>query len=64
METTDKWLTTRQAAEYLGYSDYYLRASRMKDRKLGGKTPPPHYGTGKGIRYKRSDLESWITEEA
>lgn len=61
MNQNDKWLTTKEAAEYLGYSQYSMRRARMNGQKLGGKEPPPHYGEGKSTRYKLSDLESWMT---
>lgn len=63
---TDKvWLTTRQAAEYLGYSVHTLRYSRVTGT-LGGnnRKPPKHYGQGGAIRYLQSDLEEWIMSGA
>ena len=54
-------LTSREAAEYIGYSEYSLRASRM-GRTLGGHEPPEHIKIGRTVRYRLSDLDSWIQE--
>ncbi len=55
-------LTTIEAAKYLGYSPYTLRASRVSG-KLSGRNPPKFIRLGsKTIRYKQSDLHDWILE--
>lgn len=59
---SEKWLTTRQAAEHLGYSEYTLRRARV-DGKLGGKDQPKFTKSGKVIRYKMSDLNAWMEGE-
>jgi hypothetical protein len=56
-------LTTREAAEYLGYSVQAMNTSRGKGKKLGGIDPPKHTNVGdKTVRYKRTDLDKWIEE--
>lgn len=56
-------LTTREAAEYLGYGEQALRTSRMEGGRLGGIDPPKHTNVGeKTVRYKRTDLDKWIEE--
>jgi predicted DNA-binding transcriptional regulator AlpA len=56
-------LTTREAAEYIGYGKQALDASRMDGGTLSGKAPPPHVKIGtKTIRYKLTDLERWVEE--
>ena len=54
-------LTTKEAAEYIGYSEQALNTSRCGDKLLGGIEPPKHTKIGsKTIRYKPSDLEAWV----
>lgn len=54
-------LTTREAAEYIGYSHQALRTSRMDGKTLGGREPPKHVRIGKmSVRYKLTDLDAWI----
>lgn len=50
----DRWLTTRQASAYLGYSMGYLR-------ELAGRDAVPHERTSGGqLRFKQSRLDEWI----
>jgi len=56
----DKWLTSKEAAEHLGYSEYTLRRARAENGSLAGKTPPKHAKIGKTIRYQQSDLDEWV----
>lgn len=66
--TTEKWMTTKEAAEHLGYSPYTLRRARL-DGELSGKKQPKYTKSGRAVRYKKSDLDAWmeggagITEE-
>lgn len=54
-------LTTREAAEYLGYGVQAMKISRGEGGKLGGIDPPAHTKVGgKTVRYKRTDLDKWI----
>jgi len=61
-----KWLTTKEAAHYIGYSVAMLQRARSNDKedtKLGGKDAPKHSGIGKGIRYDREELDKWVRSE-
>ena len=60
--TDAKWLTTKEAADHLGYSEYTLRRARL-DGKLSGKDSPKFTKMGKAVRYKMADLDSWATGE-
>lgn len=54
-------LTTKEAAEYIGYSEQALNTSRGKGKTLGGKNPPQHVKVGrKTVRYRLTDLDEWI----
>lgn len=55
-------LTTTQAAEYLGYSEYTLRKSRSTGVLCGHKTPSFIKLGTKSIRYKQSDLDDWVSK--
>ena len=59
---SERWLTSREAAEHLGYSEYTLRRARV-DGVLAGKGQPKFTKNGKTIRYKRSDLDAWVNGE-
>jgi len=52
-------LTSKEAAEYLGYADNTLRKSRV-DGTLGGVDSPKVTMIGKTPRYKLADLDKWI----
>ncbi len=53
--TTNGYLTTSQAAAYLGYSSQSFRNLRDK-----GRTPPHVKTPTGGYRYKVEDLEAWM----
>jgi len=55
-------LTEQQAAHYLSMSRSFLRQGRMNgDRK--NRTPtPPYYKIGRSVRYKISDLDTWLEQ--
>jgi predicted DNA-binding transcriptional regulator AlpA len=54
-------LTTREAAEYIGYGAQALSTSRMEGGTIGGISPPKHVKVGtKTVRYRKSDLDEWI----
>ncbi|AXK45493.1 helix-turn-helix transcriptional regulator [Brachybacterium saurashtrense] len=51
------WLSTDQAAQYLGYREGTLRVWRAKDQG------PAYTRTPSGsIRYRIEDLEAWLSE--
>lgn len=61
MKTEDKpYLTTKEAADILGYSEQTLIQSR-NTKTLGGGEAPPHIKNGRMIRYVRAELDAWIT---
>lgn len=51
-----RWLTTEQAADYIGYREGTLRVWRAKE--VG---PPYVKAPGGGVRYSSDDLDTWIT---
>lgn len=54
-------LTTKEAAEYIGYSEHAMNTSRGKGKTLGGFNPPKHVKIGsRTVRYKLTDLDAWI----
>jgi predicted DNA-binding transcriptional regulator AlpA len=60
MQTQDKpYLTTKEAADILGYSEQTLAQSR-NTKVLGGSDAPLHIKKGRMVRYRRSDLDDWI----
>jgi hypothetical protein len=54
-------LTQTAAAEYLGYSETYLRAARTKGI-LAGVKPPAHIKRGKFVFFKRTTLDAWLAQ--
>jgi len=55
MESPDRLLTVEDLAEYLGVPVATLYAWRH--RRLG----PPGFRVGKHLRYRRRDVEDWIS---
>ena len=55
MEKQKDFLTTKEAAAFLGYKVSYLYKLVMW-RRL------PHYKVGRGVRFKREDLINYLTE--
>ena len=50
----------RQAADYIGMSESYLRISRM-DGDRANRTPGPNFiKIGKAVRYLKEDLDAWL----
>jgi predicted DNA-binding transcriptional regulator AlpA len=61
MKTQDKpYLTTKEAADILGYSEQTLAQSR-NSKTLGGTEAPPHIKNGRMVRYSRAELDAWLT---
>lgn len=63
--TVDRHLTTKEAAEFLGYSPRTLQNARnIPNRLLAGRKPPKPVKLGNQIwRYPMSRLEAWINGE-
>lgn len=57
----EKYLTSKQAAEFLGYTEATLRYSRVNG-ELGGTVAPKHYKKGRRVLYKASDLDQWVQD--
>lgn len=55
-------LTTKEAAEYLGYAEQTLRKSRVTG-ELGGVEAPKVTMIGRTPRYKVGDLTAWIDSQ-
>jgi len=50
-----RWLTSKEAAAYLGYAS----ADVLAVMRAHGKAPP-HVGSGKQIRYDITVLDQWV----
>jgi Helix-turn-helix domain len=57
-------MTPRQAAEFLRISEATLSTWRSRRGRVArdGKPGPRFLRAGRSIRYRGSDLESWLTE--
>lgn len=53
-------LTSKEAANYIGVAESYLRQVRMTGQIGGRIAPPPHIEIGRSIRYDKADLDAWI----
>lgn len=53
-------LTSKEAANYIGLGESYLRQVRMTGRIGGRMAPSPHIEIGRSIRYDKADLDTWI----
>ena len=63
LATEKQFISSKEAAQYLGISEEYLRAVRAKQEIRDGLLPPPYVRigqSGKGIRYEISQLDEWI----
>jgi predicted DNA-binding transcriptional regulator AlpA len=49
----------REAAEFLGLSRAFLRASRLRNPRCAG---PPYIRVGRAVRYDVRDLEDWVKD--
>ena len=59
LDLTPAVTDSRGAAKYLGVSDSYLRASRMKEPRTEG---PPYAEAGRAVRYRVADLDRWLSK--
>ncbi len=55
-------LTEQQAAHYLSMSRSYLRQGRMNGDREGRTPTPTYYKIGRSVRYKKTDLDSWLEQ--
>ena len=54
-------MTSKEAAEFLGYSEKTLRDSRVSG-KLGGVESSPYKKIGRLCKYEKADLISWLAQ--
>jgi predicted DNA-binding transcriptional regulator AlpA len=60
---SDKYLTEKQAAEFLGISSAGLRKARCTGALPGQRPLPPYYRVGpKTIRYLQSELHEFMQQ--
>jgi len=57
-----KELTSKEAAIYLGYSEYTLRKSRGVGGKIAGVNGPVFKRCGTRIRYTIESLDKWLDQ--
>ena len=63
--TSGRYLTEKEAAEFLGVADRTLRDWRRKGRiDSKGTKPPRAYVCGRHIYYDEDELSEWIREGA
>ena len=63
--TSRRYLTEKDAAEFLGVADRTLRDWRRKGRiDNKGTKPPRAYVRGRHIYYREDELVAWIREGA
>ena len=55
-------LTEQQAALYLSMSRSFLRQGRMNGDRENRTPTPPYYKIGRSVRYKISDLDTWLEQ--
>ena len=55
-------LTEQQAAHYLSMSRSFLRQGRMNGDRENRTPTPPYYKIGRSVRYKISDLDTWLEQ--
>lgn len=54
-----EWMTTKEAAEYIGHSESALEGWRVETEKKQG---PKYYKPLGKVLYNRDDLDAWIKE--
>lgn len=59
-ERTKSWLTTKEAAEFLGLNAMTLTNWRSSQRE----GQPPYHKFGGTVKYRRTELERWIEHTA
>jgi hypothetical protein len=52
------WLSTEEAADYLGVAPNTLRTWRFRSKVE--PVGPPSYAIGASIRYRVADLDAWV----
>lgn len=63
-QASEKLLTSKEAAEFLGVSEFTLRFWRINRKKKAGPQGPEFSRIGyRTIRYSRKDLEAFATSK-
>ena len=58
----EKFITSKEAADLIGVTEYTLRLSRSTG-KLWGMDTPKYYKLGyRTVRYSKPDIDAWIME--
>jgi predicted DNA-binding transcriptional regulator AlpA len=55
-------LTEQQAAHYISMSRSFLRQGRMNGLRENRTPTPPYYKIGRSVRYRKTDLDSWLEQ--
>lgn len=59
-EVEKRWMTTKEAAYYTGYSEKYL-AKLRETGNIGKRISPPYFRMSSGtVRYAKNELDAWI----
>lgn len=59
---TVEMLTEREAARYIGMSRSFLSQDRMNGYRVNRTPGPDFVRLGRAIRYRRQDLDAWISK--
>lgn len=54
-------MTSKEAADYLGYAENTLREARVRGN-LAGVEAPPYVKMGRKIHYDKTDLDAWKSQ--
>ena len=57
-------LTEKEAAKYIRMSRSFLRQDRMNGYRTGRTRGPVYMKLGRSIRYRRQDLDEWLTNNS
>lgn len=53
---TEEWLDTQQVSDLTGMSKPFFEIGRSSQNP----NQPPHYKIGRSVRYKRSEVQTWM----
>ncbi|MEQ8693426.1 MAG: hypothetical protein RIC89_21625 [Pseudomonadales bacterium] len=59
---TQRALTEKQAAAYIGMSRSFLAQSRMDGLRANRTPAPPFIRIGRSVRYLLDDLDGWLNQ--
>ena len=55
-----RYLTTKEAAVYTGWSGIFLRQARSDGRRKNRTPGPPYLKNGRKVMYDIVDLDEWM----